>query len=174
MCEPTSLPMTSWVSKPLRMLSLKSSQLRPWAVTAFSRSSMLSSLFWMRIWSSFLITPGSTLVPRSLARWTRRDWSIRSRNAFLRRSSVSLASCSAVQRFWQSALASSSAVVRARSYSDLVMISLLTRAMISSTVRPTLGSSTGFTLGLAAGFGTAGLAASGSGCAVPGASREGC
>ena len=41
MCEPTSLLMTRWVSRPLRMLFLKSSQLMPWAETAFSRSSML-------------------------------------------------------------------------------------------------------------------------------------
>src|SRR5258708_2111543 len=128
MCEPTSLLITRCVSRVLRMLFLKSSQFIPCPETAFSSSSMLGSLFSVRMASSLLMSSGSTLTPMSLARCTRRDWSTRSRSVFFWRSSMAICNCSGVQRFWHSDLASSSAVWRALSYSERVMISLLTRS----------------------------------------------
>src|SRR6266699_127721 len=65
--------------------------------------------------------------------------------------------CSGVQRFWHSDLASSSADWRAFSYSERVMISLLTLAMISSMVFPLLGS-TAFGAGAIPGFSSTGVA----------------
>src|SRR5216684_2360682 len=69
MCEPTSLLITRCVSRVLRMLFLKSSQFIPCPETAFSSSSILGSLFSVRMASSFLMSSGSTLTPMSLARF---------------------------------------------------------------------------------------------------------
>src|SRR5580693_5050015 len=109
----------------------------------------------------------STLMPMSLPRCARRDWSMRSRRAFFSRSAMSACNCSGVQRPWHSFLASSWAVSRAFSYSEWVMISLLTRAMISSTVLPLSG------LADFGGTGFAGFSILGSGAAIPGFSRTG-
>ncbi len=152
------------------MLFLKSSQFNPWEETAFSSSSMLGSLFSVRMASSLFMSSGSTFTPMSLARCTRRDWSTRSRRLFFWPSSMAICNCSGVQRFWHSDLAFSSAVWRALSYSERVMISLLTRAMISSTVFPL----SGFTVFGGAGFaGFAGISDFASGAAIPGFSRVG-
>ena len=167
MCEPTSLLITRCVSRVLRMLFLKSSQFIPCPETAFSSSSMLASLFSVRMASSFLMSSGSTLTPMSLARCTRRDWSTRVRRVFFWPSSMAICNCSGVQRFWHSDLASSAALWRALSYSERVMISLLTRAIISSTVFPL----SGLAVFGAAGF--AGFSDFASGAAIPGFSRAG-
>ena len=155
------------------MLFLKSSQFKPSFVTALSSFSMLSSLFWMRIVSSCLTTSPSTLMPISLPRCASSDWSIKSRRANFWRSSTATCSCSGVHRPLHSCWASSAAAVRAFSSSELVIISLLTRAMISSTTLPSPVKA-GFPGFADLAAGVAGfLGCSGSGAAICGASREG-
>ena len=136
MCEPTSREITCWVSILLRILFLKSSQLNPWALTAFSSSSISFRLFPIRIWSSCFTTSVSTLMAKSLPRCSSSDWSIRSRRALFWRSSSATCNCSGVHFPLHSCRASSSALARALSSSELVMISLFTRATISSTILP--------------------------------------
>src|SRR5713101_4006546 len=60
---------------------------------------------------------------------------------------MAVCNCSGVQRFWHSCLTSSSEDWRALLYSERVMISLLTRAMISSTVLPEAVGVAGFFAG---------------------------
>src|SRR5215472_13905112 len=82
---------------------------------------------------------------------------------------MAVCNCSGEQRPWHSCLASSAAVCFAFSYSESVMISLLTRAMISSMVLPALGST-----GCAAApfsFGAGGL--TGFGCEAAGEAAGG-